>query len=315
MGLRLSEELKGQIDELERRGKFVCAMASESMNFIPSKLDVSAFNGEMSLIALLVFDVNVDENIRLVISRFKKVGTEVLLYSQYSDLFNEQLSTLYGAELLDPFDKKNCGFSDPQHKEFGPAVYESAPQNVKEQAAVVLSDSIKPQPVIYQVKCMFCGLRRCLNFLSIVGIATVFTAMMHLLQGFDLRMLVYPLLPLPLFVLLPCYYLMETTRNCAQYNRSYFLGVFCAFSMIVTFCLQCETSVLSLCLSFVILSAYLMISAHRYRKITKKDIVSLILFLVLMLLPWIIMGTDHWLTSMVLAIFPAIGAFLLDSLY
>ena len=311
-----SEQLTKQIAELEQQGKFVCALASTAMDFIPSKLDVSAFAGEMSLIALVVFDVMVDEATKEIISRFKKVGLSVYLRGTgYSDSFVLQLASAYGMDYSADLTADACGFSVPQYSKDGPVVYESALQSVKEQASVVLKDEMKVQPIIYRVKCMFCGLRRFLNFLSIIGVATVGVATAHLLLNFDLSKLLFPLALLPIYFLLPAYYLMETTRNCVQFNRSYFLAAFCAFSAIVTVCMGCESSILSLCLSFVLLSLYLMVSVRQYRKFTRTDVLFLGLILVLILLPWIIMGTNDWSVSLVLALFPAVGAYLLDLLY
>ncbi|MBQ7096922.1 MAG: hypothetical protein IJN96_02510 [Clostridia bacterium] len=311
----LNDELKAKIEELEKQGKFVCALASDVMDFIPAKLDVDTLFGSMSLIALLVFDVVIDEETETVISRFQKVGTEVLLNSRYSVMFGKQLAELYHIKLADESSNQAIGFSNPQYLESGPAVYDCAPQNVRAQASVVIAVGIKAQSVIYRIKCLFCGLRRCLNFLSIVGVAVVLASMLHFLMGYDVEKLIFPLIPLPLCLLIPAYYLMETTRNCAQYNRSYFLGSFCAFSTIATVCMGFETSGLCLSLSFVLLSAYLLVSAHAYRKINPKDIIALALLFAFTLIPWVLLGTSDWLPAAVLALFPAIGAFLLDLFY
>ncbi len=311
----VDEDLIAHINTIERRGKFVYLVASSSVDYIPNHLDVSAFSGEMSLVSLLVFDVDVDEELKTCVSRFRKVGVSVALVSNYSEALNNKLLENYDMEYVLSETPEEGSFSNPQFDRYAPAVYESAPQNLKEQASLVLSKDSKPQFVIYQVKCMFCGLKRGLNFLSIIGFAVVVISTAMLLSEMAMSKLLFSLLLIAPISLVPCYYLLETTRNCVQYKRSYLLGAFCAFSGIAMLFFGCETALLALGLSLLFLSIYLMVAAVRYRKIRMLDIIILGAMLILVFLPWIFIGSGDWLASIIMALFPVIASFLLELLY
>lgn len=312
---RTDDALFAHINALEQQGKYVCLVTSDVIDFIPHKLDVSEFAGGMRLCGMLVFDAELDHQAKIIISRFRKVGVSVNLISQYSSAFSQCLTDLYGMNRSYDNAPDTAGYSNPQHHDEAPAVYESASQSIREQASLVLADGVKPQNIIYSVKCMFCGLKRAMNFLSVIVLAIFVVATSLLLSAAEMNKVAVSLLLVLPAVLLPCYFLMETARNFLQYRRSYILGMLCAFSGISSLFFGLETGFLSLVLSFAALSVYLMISAISYRKIGVFDIVVLATVLIIAFIPWILFGTSDLLPALILAVFPAIGGFLLDLLY
>ena len=309
------DSLFTHINALEQQGKYVCLVTSDVMDFIPHRLDVSEFSAGMRLCGMLVFDAELDNQAKTIISRFRKVGVSVNLLSQYSPVFSQRLTELYGMNRSYDSAPDTAGYSNPQHHDEAPAVYESASQSIKEQASLVLADGVKPQNIIYSVKCMFCGLKRSVNFLSIIVLALFIVAAALLLSAAEMNKVAPSLLSVLPAVLLPCNFLMETARNFLQYKRSYILGLLCAFSGVASLFFGLETAFLSLTLSFVALSVYLMISAMPYRKVRIFDIIILVGVLIIAFIPWMGFATNDLLSSLILAVFPAIGGILLDLLY
>lgn len=310
----IDESLVEQIRELEIHGKMVFLMASDSMNFIPTKLDFDYFSGRMAVTALVVFNIPIAEETLSMIGQLRRASMRVKLISDYSESLSKALAGAYDMDEVLPEPPAKPCYTLPHLKEQNLVALENASPIEKEQAMVVLSSSIAPQRLIYQVKCMFCGIRRCLNFLAINGCFLVLTVLILFLADVPMEKLVFPVLLFKAVLLCPCYYLIESVRNCNQYQRSLVLGCFCGLVGVAAALFQCDMAVFAAGFSMLLLSLYLLLSGIKHRKVRKKDVILLLCVTALCILPWIFIG-GSWLTALLLALFPPIGAFLLDLFY
>lgn len=311
----MDESLEEQIKEFEIHGKMVYIMASDSMNFIPNKLELSYFEARMELSALVIFDVPVNKKLLSMIGQLRHASMKAYLISDYSDEFGKVLADSYDMdEVISEAPEKQC-YSLPCSGGSSSVVYESLSSPIeREQAMVVLKDDAAPQELIYRVKCMFCGIRRCLNFLAITGALMIFTVLTLFLMDVAVEKLVFSVLLLKPVLICPCYYLIESVRNCNQYRRSLILGLFCGSAGLVTALIGCDSAIFALALSTVLLSAYFMLSGAKYRPIRKQDVIYLIISLLLVVIP-VVLIESYWLPALLLAFFPPLAAFVLDLFY
>lgn len=312
---KIDEDLIHQIHELEIHGNMVYLMASDGMNFIPNKLELSEFRGKLDLSSLVTFKLPVDQKVRSMVAQLRHSSMKVYLISDHSDeLANFLLSSYDFSGLVMSRPEKNL-YSLPGTRGDSLAVYEDASSPIeRERAMVVLRDNATSHELIYKVKCMFCGLRRCLNFLSITCISVVATTFVLFLSGVSADKLIFSLLLLKPALICPCYYLIESVRNCNKYRRSFILGMFCGSSGFVAALIGCDAAIFTLSLSMVLLSAYFMISGRKYRNIRKKDIIYMVLSLILVIIP-AIFASGNWLPALLLALFPPMAAFVVDLFY
>jgi len=312
---RVDEDLIRQIRELEIHGNMVYLMASDGMNFIPNKLEFSEFYGQLDLSALVVFKLPVDQKICSMVAQLRRSSMKVYLISDHSEELANYLRAAYDFSGLEANRPEKKLYSLPGAHSDSLAVYEDASSPIeRERAMVVLRDHATPHELIYKVKCMFCGLRRCLNFLSIACISLVATTFVLFLSGVSADKLIFSLLLLKPALICPCYYLIESVRNCNRYRRSFILGMFCGSAGFVASLIGCDAAIFTLALSMVLLSAYFMISGMKYRSIRKKDIIYMVLSLILVIIPAIFAGGD-WLPALLLALFPPMAAFVVDLFY
>ncbi len=311
---QIDESLLEQIHELEIHGKMVYIMASDSMDFIPSKLDFTYFSGHMETASLVVFHAPVHQETLSMIHQLQRSTMKVFLINDYAESFGKAIADSYDMDgvLSSPPDAPS--YSLPRLKDYSPAVYDDASPVEKERAMVVLGGGVVPQRVIYQVKCMFCGIRRCLNFLAITSVFLVFTILALFLSGVPMDQLIFPALLLKPVLLCPCYYLIETVRNCNQFRRSLILGMFCGSAGIVAALISCDLALFTLGLSTWLLSVYFLLSGMKKLNIRKQDMAWLIVVLPVLIIPCIITG-GNWLPAVLLALFPPLGAMILDLFY
>ncbi len=311
---KMDEELLQQIRELEIHGKFVYLMAADSMDYIPNKLDFSYFEGHMDLASLIVFNTAVRDEARSMINQLRRSSMKAYLISDFSEQFSEYLAASYDMDghLASP-PNKPC-YSLPHLKGSALAVNEGASPVDKERAMVILNRNASPQNVIYQVKCMFCGIRRCFNFLAISGVFVVLTVMKLFMSDVGLEKLIYPILLLIPILICPCYFLIETVRNCNRYRRSLILGMFCGSAGFVGALISCDLALFTFGLSALLLSAYLLISGGKKREIGRRDVAMLAILLIVWVIPCVLFG-GNWLPAVLLALFPPLGALVLDLFY
>ncbi len=311
---KIDDALMERIRELEIHGKLVYLLASDAMNFIPSKLDFSYFSGKMEIESLLVFDIPVRQEVLSMIGQLRHAAVQVYLISNYSAALSEAIAGFYDMDGVLDTPPEKPSYSLPRLKGHHLTVYDDASPIEKEQAMVVLERNTAAQEVIYRIKCMFCGIRRCLNFLLGIGIFLILTVFVLFLNNTPAEKMVFPSLLIQPLLLCPCYYLVESVRNCNQHYRSIVLGIFCGAVGFVGALVGCDMAIFSIELSLVLLSAYFLVSSAHYRKIRRTDVLYLAVALAAAVLPWLFMG-GAWLPAVILALFPPIGAFLLDLFY
>lgn len=311
----MDEELLKQIQELEIHGKMVYIMASDSMDFIPNKLEFSYFKGNMTLSALVVFDLPVNQEVLSMIGQLRHSSMKVYLISNYSEILGKALAKSYDMDdsLSAPPDRP-C-YSLPHAEGGSLVVYEDHSSPIdRDQAMVVLKDGVAAQNLVYRVKCMFCGIRRCLNFLALSGAFLIFTVLTLFLAKVPMQKIIFSVLTLTPVLICPCYYFIESVRNCNQYRRSLILGMFCGSAGLVAALIGCDAAIFAFGLSTVLLSGYFLLSGAKHRAVTKEGVITLLIALLVVLLPVIFAG-GHWLPAVLLAFFPALGAFVLDLFY
>ncbi len=311
----MDEELLKQIQELEIHGKMVYIMASDSMDFIPNKLEFSCFEGNMTLSALVVFDLPVNQEVLSMIGQLRHSSMKVYLISNYSEILGKTLANSYDMDdyLTAPPDRPCYSLA---HAEGGSlVVYEDHSSPIdRDQAMVVLKDGVAAQNLVYRVKCMFCGIRRCLNFLAFSGAFLIFTVLTLFLAKVPMEKIIFSVLTLTPVLICPCYYFIESVRNCNQYRRSLILGMFCGSAGLVAALIGCDAAIFAFGLSTFLLSGYFLLSGAKHRAVTKEGMITLLIALLVVLLPVIFAG-GHWLPAVLLAFFPALGAFVLDLFY
>lgn len=311
----VDDALLREIEELEIHGKMVYAMCSDSMNYIPNKLDLSIFDHHMDLTSFVVFDLPVSKKVLSMIGQLRHAAMKVYLISRYSEPLSRYLADAYDMDSVVTELPQTASYSLPGFGNPAPIVYETSSSPIeRERSMVILKEGSAPQTLIYKVKCMFCGIRRCLNFLAISGVFLVLTVLTMTLAGINVAKLIFPLLLLLPVLVVPCYYLIESVRNCNQYRRSLILGMFCGSAGLVSALISCDMAIFSFGLSTVLLSLYFVLSGAKQRPISRKDVVFLAAALILVLIPLFFTG-GTWLPAVLLAVFPPLGAFILDLFY
>lgn len=310
----VEDDLLNQIKEFELHGKMVYLMASDAMDFIPAKIDSDFFLNRMEITALVVFDISIDDSIRSMIHQFRRASMRVHLVNRYSEKLGKVLAATCDMDGVASELPQKPVYTLPQAAEQKLVVFEDASPIEKEQAMVVLSPEASPQKLVYDVKCMFCGIKRFLNYLSVIGIFFILATVILFMSGIPMNKLVFSVILIKPILLCPIYYLVETVRNCNQYHRSLTLGAFCglvAFSGAVA---GMETAIFSMELSAIFLGLYLLFFGVKHRKLRRVDLILFAVALLFLIVPWVMMGGD-WLPAALLALFPPIGAFILDLFY
>lgn len=307
-------DIADQILEFERHGKIVFALATEDLHFIPSQLDYSSLAGKMKLSSLVVFDVSKDKETVDMIHRLRRTGMRVYLLNAHSDTLGSYLATSYDMDGFSPGAPDRAVYSLPALGINHPVVYSDSSSIAKEQAKLVLDRGVSPQKVIYQVKCMFCGLTRSLYFLGVLSLTLVLSVFIGFLNKNDLLKIALPLLLLQPCLICFCYTLNETVRNCNQTKKSLMFGLLCGLVPLVSilFGLDNALSALNMALFFFALS--LCIRALSHRKMLKLDCLMLGISFFAAFLPMIFLGSNL-LATVLVALFPAMAAFIIDFFY
>ncbi len=311
---RLEDGLLERIQDLEYHGKMVWLMANDSLNFIPSKLDMSMISGHMEITALVIFNIPVQRDHLEMIGQLRRASMKVYLVSDYTETLGKSIASSYDMDGILPSPPDKPCYTLPQLKDHTLVALDTASPIEKDQANVVLHSAVMPQKVIYQVKCMFCGLRRCLNFMALWGLFLIFTVLALFLQEVSLEKIIYPVLLTRMILIFPCYYLIESVGNCNQYRRSLVLGAFCGAVGFIAALVKLDMALFSMSASAVLLAIVLWWSSRRFRPIKKKDLFILACGILLSILPWIFLS-GSWLPAVIFSLFPPLGALILNLFY
>jgi hypothetical protein len=301
------------VSELEQHGKMVFLLGTHSMDFIPTKLDVHAFEGKMTAYALVVFQIPCQTEVLDQIHRLRHTKMKVTLINRYSSVLGEYLMRSYDMDDVCETPPREPSYSLPCNGENSPLVSVSATPIEREQAMVVVEEGISPQKLVYDVKCMFCGIRRCLHFLASTALYAVLCSLILFLRGVAVQNIVIPALLIYPALVCVCYYLIETVRNCNQYTRSLVLGAFCGMAGVVAAAVGLNIAPFTYMLSVFFLALYLFFARKPF-SFSVKDGALLGACLAVAVLPWFFLG-GNWLPAAIMALYPAAAAFILDRFY
>ncbi len=308
------KDISDQILEFERHGKMVLALATDVLHFIPSQLDYDSLSGKMKLSSLLIFDVAKDEEAAGMIHRLRRTGMRVHLLNAHSEILGSYIATSYDMDGISLEAPDRAVYSLPSNKIQDPVVYSDSSSIAKEQAKLVLDREVSPQKIIYQVKCMFCGLTRSLYFLGIVSLALILSVFWGFLNKNDLPKIAFPLVLLQPAVVCFCYSLVETVRNCNQTKKSLLFGLLCGTASLASVLIGVDIALSSLCMALFFFSFYLLIRALSYRGMEKTDWIMLGIGFVAAFVPLVFIG-GNLLAAVLIALFPALAAFIIDLFY
>ncbi len=308
------KEISDQILEFERHGKMVFVLATDSLHFIPNHLDYSSLAGKMKLSSLVVFNVIKDDEIAEMIHRLRRTGMRVHLLNSYSEILGSYMATSYDMDNVSSVAPDRAVYSLPASVAQHPVVYSDSSSIEKEQAKLVLDRGVSPQKIIYQVKCMFCGLTRSLYFLGILSLALVLTVFLEFLNKNDLLKIALPLLLLQPCVVCFCYSLIETVRNCNQTKKSLLFGMLCGFAPLAAILFGVDMALSALSMALFFFSAYLLLHAYSHRKAKKMDWLMLGIGFLASFFPWIFLQ-GNLLATVLVALFPALAAYIIDFFY
>jgi hypothetical protein len=193
-------------------------------------------------------------------------------------------------------------------------VYDNASMIEKEEASLILDKGTMIQKILYAVKCMFCGIDRGLNFLGVTAVSLLAVVFILILKGEGVHKLLFPLLLAQPILIVLIYFLSETVRNCNQSKRSIVMGAILGVPAIIAALIGCDMTLLIPGLSAVLYAGVLWQGTLKYRRPRMKDILILILALIVAIVPWFFMS-GNWLVALLMAIFPAAAAVILDLIY
>ena len=308
----LDNELEKMAEEMEIHGKMVYLLAANKTDLFPGSLSALAKSYPLNAIALIVFDIKVNIEIYEMIARLKKSGMRVHLINENSEHFGKNLCKIYDMDdfLPTPPQKQNCSVPASGSG----VVFDDASMIEKEEASLILTRGTMPQRILYAVKCMFCGINRGLNFLGVAAmflLAGVFTL---ILKGEQAQAILFPLLLIQPNLIALCYFLTETVRNCNQSKRSLVIGALFGISTLIAALIGCDMTLLVPGLSAVLYVVVLWGNALKYRGLKIKDLIFILLALLIAIVPWIFMS-GNWLVALILSVFPAAAALILDLIY
>ena len=308
----LDDELTKMAEELEIHGKMVYLLAANKTDLFPGSLSALAKSVPLKPIALIVLDIQVNDAIYEMIARLKKSGMRVHLINENSEHFGKNLCKIYD---MDDFssaipEKINCSIPAPGTG----VVFEDASMIEKEDASLILMRGTLPQRILYSVKCMFCGISRGLNFLGITAMFLLAGVFALILRGVEAHAILFPLLLTQPILVSLCYFLTETVRNCNQSKRSLVMGALFGAPTLIAALIGCDMTLLIPGLSAVLYAVVLWWGALKHRGLKLNDLLVIFLALLLAIFPWLFIG-GNWLVALLLSVFPAAAALILDLIY
>lgn len=297
----LDNALIEHIATFEKQGKMVWLVAGCAAG---DALSFSEINEKLSTFTLVVFSIQPDSKERAVVYQLRRSSVRVHLFHHFSDLLGESIAAAY--------DMDDAVLKLPETRSF--AVDESSMPIEKEQATIVFGDASAFENVIFQTKCMFCGLKRSLNFLGVIGLGSILTVFVLLLKNLSVEKIIFPLLSMGILLLVPLYCFVETARNCKQYMKSVLIGAFCGSTGFLSALLGLDMTLFSTQLTMLLLSLYLILRVRDGGAISKKIWVFLSIALIIAVTPWLFWG-GNWLAAILIALFTPLATFLLDQFY
>jgi hypothetical protein len=303
-------ELLNRIVELERHGKAVWLLAADQMNFIPNHLDSESFGGKLKIEALFVFDIALDEKTHRMILRMRRTGLEVCLSNMHSASVADYLAAAYDMSEVVAAEEVAL-FSEGLQES---VAYSDSSPIKKEVASLVLERGVSAQSLIYQIKCMFCGIDRSLNYLMTFGGLWLIGTFILMLQKVDSAAVLFPIILLQPILIVLSYALIGTVRNCNQSKKSHIYGAIAGGTYIVAAIFLPEVAAVIALLSVVLYAISITIKKAIHYNVSFAEWGMLYVALVIAVLPLVIFG-GSWLAVLLVSIFPALAAFIIEIFY
>ncbi len=295
----LDDALLHHIDELEKHGKMVYFVAGRR-----SEDTVSFPQSGFKAYGLMVFNVRADKACLDITHQLHRAGVLTHLVNPYTNSLGASIAALYDMD---------DAVNELPRSDVGAVSFDALPIE-KEQANLIYHDLDSFTAAVYQTKCMFCGLKRALSFIAMLGLFAVFAIFTMLLCRMPIASIIVPMLLMRLLFLAPGYFLVESARNCNQFKRSVVLGVFCGAAGLFAALLRMDMALLIMQISAVFLAGYLWVANRSYIGFSKRIMVLLLLLLVAVIFPWLFMA-GNWFAMLLIALFAPVSAFILDLFY
>ncbi len=310
----IDEEKRNWIQAREETGNMVYFMASTSFEYVPSRLETDLLMGNMNLIGMPVYSVDLGDELKARLLQFKRLNLNSILIADYSNELNQALLNNYGfSELLNAYPEEG-GYSLAVFNQNAPVVLENSAPLYREQSQIIINERVPLWELVYKIKCMFCGITRCFNFLLVYFSLGALSVLPLFLNECPVAGMIVPLLSLPIIALFPCYFLVESVKNCTQNKRSLLLGLFCGVFALISSIFNHASALFILEFSAVLLACYLAVVHWKGNGVKRTELVGLIcaIFLSLFSLVFIPGG---WIVAFLLSLLPPVCAIILDYFY
>ena len=298
----VDDELIQWAEESERHGKVLF--------FLGRKMQEE--HSSFALQAIFIYDVLMDERVYKMSTRLQKSGILVHLLSGHSELLSQYIKKQYYIGEILPEPPQKPLYSLPI---FNPSVaYEDDSMVIKERASLILSKDVMPQKIVYDIRCMFCGIERCLNFIFVNSLFLLITVFVLLLRQEPIYSILLPLLFLQPILVCVCNFLAKSVRNCGQSKLSIIMGFLFGVIPFIGALVGSDMAMMISSISTVLYATFLWIGTLKYKSITYTDFIPLIFALILAIFPWIFLG-GNWLVAFLFAIFPVGTALIIEYIY
>ena len=306
----IDETLIQQINSFESRGCVVGFLASKELDFIP-KHNKDEYIKNLELRALILVRPAISDELYQKINRLKKSGSKILLDNHHSAELGDYLTASYELDGVS-INSKELSYSLPRFSTT--AVLETAEEIKKQNAAVIYKESDVPLRIIYDTKCLICGIERSLNYLYLIYMAIMVGGFAAFFLNRSVPAFAIQLIfaQLPLFCL--CYHIITSVKNCNQSRMSLVFGGLFSLMFIIASVVLGEGAVLALGLSATFYSAFLWIQRKSYFGWKKTELIYLLILLVALLASCLLMNYNI-LVILLFALFPTIASVLIDYFY
>lgn len=306
------EETLRVIDECELHGKAVWIIASYSSAFIPNNLSKDASLHQFKILALATFNVGINREIHQMILRLKRTSIRVHLINGLSEKLDRYIQVSYDIDDVMQKPDKKAMYSFPAD---GDAVaFEDDSEIKMKSAQVILKRFVSPQDIVYRAKCMFCGIRRSLNFMLGLAMVLVLGIFASMLYEVPANKIVFSILLLQPILMAVCHYLVASVRNCNQSKKSMIFGALFGMTYFIAVFVEAESAWLVLSLALILFMGLLRFRQLKRERWSLIDVLVFAVVLILALTPWLILGAE-WGIALLLAVFPVLSVFLIDLIY
>ncbi len=312
--VEMDQDVNNKITGIEAEGYPVYVMASTSFDYVPTRIDEEQLAHKLDLLALPIYEIKKDDSVAKRVGQFNRLGLKTVLLSDYSDVLNSYVIDIYGFRQCINHDSKKHGYSFAAINQYAPIVVDDSLPVYQDQAQIIVGGETWVSDLVYDVKCMFAGIKRVLNFVVPLLIFGVICAVPLLCNEFAISGLVPSLALLPISMLIPVHFISGSVRNYNKNRRSFIFGTLCGVFALITAVTNNGGAFFLLELSMVWISLYISISNKGDNPINWKEL-SLVLFALLVQIATLIIVVDGWLAVLLISVLPTVCAFIIDRIY